>query len=72
MRQQDMVLLVEGSAYMDTWTSALLWAFLWTTHCAHVSERSRVTRRADPRRLVGRLKAAHDELGNRIQKGDER
>jgi polysaccharide pyruvyl transferase WcaK-like protein len=36
VRQQDMVLLVEGSAYMDTWTSALLWAFLWTTHCAHV------------------------------------
>ena len=36
VRQQDLVLLVEGSAYMDTWTSALLWAFLWTTHCAHV------------------------------------
>jgi polysaccharide pyruvyl transferase WcaK-like protein len=36
VQQQDLVLLVEGSAYMDTWTSALLWAFLWTTHCAHL------------------------------------
>ncbi len=36
IRQQDLVLLVEGSAYMDTWTSALLWAFLWGTHCSHL------------------------------------
>jgi len=35
VRQHDFVMLVEGSAYMDTWTSALLWYFLWTTHCAH-------------------------------------
>jgi hypothetical protein len=28
------VVLVEGSAYMDTWTPALLWYFLWATHCA--------------------------------------
>ncbi|MHB0857369.1 MAG: polysaccharide pyruvyl transferase family protein [Anaerolineae bacterium] len=35
VRQSDLVILVEGSAYMDSWTSALLWAFLWTTRCAH-------------------------------------
>jgi len=34
VKKQDLVLLVEGSCYMDTWTSALLWAFLWTTRCA--------------------------------------
>jgi len=34
IKKQDLVLLVEGSCYMDTWTSALLWAFLWTTRCA--------------------------------------
>ena len=28
------IVLVEGSAYMDTWTSALLWYFLWATRCA--------------------------------------
>jgi len=31
----DLVMLVEGSSYMDTWSSALLWAFLWATRCAH-------------------------------------
>lgn len=32
--ENDLVFLVEGSTYMDTWTSAMLWAYLWTTHCA--------------------------------------
>jgi polysaccharide pyruvyl transferase WcaK-like protein len=36
VHQADVVVLVEGSAYMDTWTSALLWYFLWATHCADV------------------------------------
>jgi len=35
VKDHDLILLVEGSCYMDTWTSALLWAFLWTTKCAH-------------------------------------
>ncbi|MCE7697526.1 MAG: hypothetical protein K8E24_001255 [Methanobacterium paludis] len=35
VKEHDLVLLVEGSCYMDTWTSALLWAFLWTTKCAN-------------------------------------
>ena len=35
VKTHDIVLLVEGSCYMDTWTSALLWAFLWTTSCAN-------------------------------------
>jgi len=35
VKEHDLVLLVEGSCYMDTWTSALLWAFLWATHSAH-------------------------------------
>jgi polysaccharide pyruvyl transferase WcaK-like protein len=34
VREHDLVVLVEGSAYMDTWTSALLWYFLWGTRCA--------------------------------------
>jgi polysaccharide pyruvyl transferase WcaK-like protein len=36
VRASDVVVLVEGSAYMDTWTSALLWFFLWATRCAEV------------------------------------
>ncbi|MCE5214861.1 MAG: polysaccharide pyruvyl transferase family protein, partial [Methanobacterium sp.] len=35
VKKHDLVLLVEGSCYMDTWTSALLWAFLWATNRAH-------------------------------------
>ncbi len=35
VKEHDLVLLVEGSCYMDTWTSALLWAFLWATSSAH-------------------------------------
>lgn len=34
VRAHDLVVLVEGSAYMDTWTPALLWYFLWATRCA--------------------------------------
>lgn len=35
VKDHDILLLVEGSCYMDTWTSALLWAFLWATRCAN-------------------------------------
>jgi polysaccharide pyruvyl transferase WcaK-like protein len=35
VQENDLVALVEGSTYMDTWTSAILWAYLWTTRCAH-------------------------------------
>ena len=34
VRESDLVLLVEGSTYMDTWGSPLLWAFLWASDCA--------------------------------------
>jgi polysaccharide pyruvyl transferase WcaK-like protein len=34
VRESHLVLLVEGSTYMDTWGSPLLWAFLWATKCA--------------------------------------
>ena len=35
VRQHDLIALVEGSTYMDTWGSALLWAFLSATWFAH-------------------------------------
>jgi polysaccharide pyruvyl transferase WcaK-like protein len=34
VKESDLVLLVEGSTYMDTWGSPLLWSFLWASHCA--------------------------------------
>jgi polysaccharide pyruvyl transferase WcaK-like protein len=39
VQEHDLVMLVEGSAYMDTWTSVLLWYFLWATRCAHAQHK---------------------------------
>ena len=62
VQQQDAVLLVEGSAYMDTWTSALLWAFLWTTHCAHVMHKPCMAYAVD----AGQLRPFNRALVKRI------
>ena len=36
-RNSDLVMLVEGSTYIDSYTSALLWCYLWATKCAKES-----------------------------------
>jgi len=35
VKETDLVMLVEGSTYMDTWGSALLWYYLLATRYAH-------------------------------------
>ena len=35
VKQNDLIVLVEGSCYMDTWGSALLWYYLLATRYAH-------------------------------------
>ncbi len=35
VKEHDLILLTEGSCYMDTWSSCLLWAWLWVTGCAN-------------------------------------
>ena len=35
VKQSDLVVLVEGSCYMDTWGSPLLWCYLLATRYAH-------------------------------------
>ena len=35
VNQSDLILLVEGSTYMDTWGSPLLWCYLLATRYAH-------------------------------------
>lgn len=35
VKQSDLIVLVEGSCYMDTWGSALLWCYLLATRYAH-------------------------------------
>ncbi|HXZ99106.1 MAG TPA: polysaccharide pyruvyl transferase family protein [Candidatus Binatia bacterium] len=34
VREHDLILLVEGSVYMDSWSSLFLWYFLWATRLA--------------------------------------
>jgi len=34
VKESDLVLLVEGSTYMDSWANPMLWAYLWATACA--------------------------------------
>jgi polysaccharide pyruvyl transferase WcaK-like protein len=35
VKKNDLIVLVEGSCYMDTWGSALLWCYLLATRYAH-------------------------------------
>jgi polysaccharide pyruvyl transferase WcaK-like protein len=72
VQQHDLVVLVEGSAYMDTWTSALLWYFLWATRCAHREGKPCLAYAVDAgelrprnRRLVRRLASTTDLIVTR-------
>ena len=61
VKEHDLLLLVEGSCYMDTWTSALLWAFLWATRCAHNFKKPSIAYAVD----VGHLSPFHQRLVRR-------
>lgn len=62
VRDTDVVVLVEGSAYMDTWTPALLWFFLWATHCAHAEGKPCLAYAVD----AGTLSAVNRALVRRV------
>ncbi|MFP4546131.1 MAG: polysaccharide pyruvyl transferase family protein [Methanomassiliicoccales archaeon] len=51
VREHDLIMLVEGSCYMDSWTSALLWAFLAATRYAHREGRCSLAYGVDAGRL---------------------
>jgi polysaccharide pyruvyl transferase WcaK-like protein len=61
VREHDLVVLVEGSAYMDTWTSALLWYFLWATRCAHLEGKPCLAYAVD----AGQLRSRNQRLVRR-------
>ncbi len=60
--EHDVVVLVEGSAYMDTWTSALLWYFLWATRCAHAERKPSLAYAVD----AGQLRPRNQRLVRRV------
>jgi polysaccharide pyruvyl transferase WcaK-like protein len=61
VREHDLVMLVEGSCYMDTWTSALLWEFLWGTRQARAFGKACVAYAVD----AGRLSPSNAKLVKR-------
>jgi polysaccharide pyruvyl transferase WcaK-like protein len=74
VKEHDILVLVEGSCYMDTWTSALLWAFLWATRCANNFKKSSIAYAVDAghlssfnRRLVKREASKTDLILTRTE-----
>jgi polysaccharide pyruvyl transferase WcaK-like protein len=67
VRRSDAVVLVEGSAYMDTWTPALLWYFLWATHCAHRFGKPCLAYAVD----AGEMSAVNRRLTRRVASGTD-
>lgn len=79
VQETDVVVLVEGSAYMDTWTSALLWYFLWATHCAEVMHKPCLAYAVDAgglspwnRQLVRRVASSTDLIVTRSEAAADR
>lgn len=62
VRQHDLIALVEGSTYMDTWGSALLWAFLSATWCAHLMRKPCLAFAVD----AGHLSTFNQQMVRRI------
>jgi polysaccharide pyruvyl transferase WcaK-like protein len=65
--KHDLVMLVEGSTYMDTWGSALLWAFLWATHRARVRGLPTLAYAVD----AGSLSPINQRLVRRVASGTD-
>lgn len=56
VREHDLIMLGEGSTYMDTWSSIMLWAYLWTTRCADTMGKPCLAYAVD----AGEMKSAFD------------
>jgi polysaccharide pyruvyl transferase WcaK-like protein len=80
VRENDLIMLVEGSTYMDTWTSAMLWGYLWATRCAYDLSKPCLAYAVDAgeiksafnRRLVRREASKTDLIIARAQAAAER
>ncbi len=79
VKQSDLIILVEGSFYMDTWGSALLWCYLLATRYAHSMKKPCVAYAVDAgsagrlnRWLIRREASKTDLILARTQKAAER
>jgi polysaccharide pyruvyl transferase WcaK-like protein len=66
VRRHDVVVLVEGSTFMDTWGSALLWYFLWAAHCAHRLGKPCIAYAVDAGELSARNRLLTGRVASRI------
>ncbi len=79
VREHDLILLTEGSCYMDTWSSCLLWAWLWVTACAGIKGKTIVAYAVDSgflspfnQRLVRRIASRTDLIITRTKAAADR
>ena len=79
VKETDLVLIVEGSCYMDTWGSALLWYYLLATRNAHAMKKPCVAYSVDAgtasrfnRWLIRREASKTNLILARTQKAAER
>lgn len=79
VKQNDLIMLVEGSCYMDTWGSALLWYYLLATRYAHSMKKPCIGYSVDAGRasrfnrwLIRREASKADLILARTQKAAER
>jgi polysaccharide pyruvyl transferase WcaK-like protein len=79
VKKSDFVLIVEGSCYMDTWSSALLWYYLLATRNAHAMKKPCIAYAVDAgnasrfnRWLIRREASKSDLILARTQKAAER
>jgi polysaccharide pyruvyl transferase WcaK-like protein len=79
VRQHDVLVLVEGSTFMDTWGSPLLWYFLWAARCARRAGKPCLAYAVDAgelcaqnRRLTGRVASGMDLIVVRAKAAAER
>jgi polysaccharide pyruvyl transferase WcaK-like protein len=79
VRRHDVLVLVEGSTFMDTWGSPLLWYFLWAARCARRAGKPCLAYAVDAgdlcaqnRRLTGRIASRMDLIVVRAKAAAER
>ncbi len=79
VKENDLIVLVEGSCYMDTWGSALLWYYLLATRYAHSMKKPCIAYSVDAGAagrfnswLIKREASKTDLILSRTQKAAER
>jgi polysaccharide pyruvyl transferase WcaK-like protein len=79
VKENDLIMLVEGSCYMDTWGSALLWFYLLATRYAHSMKKPCIAYSVDSgtasrfnRWLIRREASKTNLILSRTQKAAER